>query len=310
MLIAYLDEIGEPGAFVSRDHPRFNTSPAFGYAGFVIPDVNAHDFGMRFTHQKRTLFSREVAMSDEGTLGSASVWEKKGSEFFAKQTHEKNPERLRVFDALVDTLRSAQGNLFYYADEKPIGTPGQTRELLELREQRAMQETLNRLARHAAKRDEHIFIIMDLVNEHQRTERTQRMYAHVYSRMKDFREMRRIVEPPMHLDSKISSNIQFADWVAAIIGRAVDYQLIEGSAFKWVTDPARVKFLTRHPKELFTYESKLHFHERVCDDLNHRSVFSKNRAVYPPTADQYIDTDLAQKMWKMAYSVENRKRKS
>ena len=36
MLIAYIDEVGEAGAFISKDHKRFNTSPVFGYAGFVI----------------------------------------------------------------------------------------------------------------------------------------------------------------------------------------------------------------------------------------------------------------------------------
>jgi len=49
MLLAYIDEIGETGAFVSHDHPKFNTSPAFGYAGFVIPAVNARRFGAAFT---------------------------------------------------------------------------------------------------------------------------------------------------------------------------------------------------------------------------------------------------------------------
>lgn len=28
MLIAYIDEVGEAGAFISKDHKRFNTSPA------------------------------------------------------------------------------------------------------------------------------------------------------------------------------------------------------------------------------------------------------------------------------------------
>ena len=30
MLIAYIDEVGEAGAFISKDHKRFNTSPVFG----------------------------------------------------------------------------------------------------------------------------------------------------------------------------------------------------------------------------------------------------------------------------------------
>ena len=42
MLIAYIDEVGEPGAFVSYDHAKFKTSPVFGYAGFVIPEERVH----------------------------------------------------------------------------------------------------------------------------------------------------------------------------------------------------------------------------------------------------------------------------
>ena len=49
MLLDYIDEIGETGSFVARDHARFNTSPAFGYAGFVIPADNARQFGAQFT---------------------------------------------------------------------------------------------------------------------------------------------------------------------------------------------------------------------------------------------------------------------
>lgn len=38
MLIAYIDEVGEAGAFISKNHPRFNISPVFGYAGFIVPE--------------------------------------------------------------------------------------------------------------------------------------------------------------------------------------------------------------------------------------------------------------------------------
>jgi hypothetical protein len=65
MLLAYLDEIGEPGAFIARDDKRFNTSPAFGYAGFVIPeDTTAAVDAVRgsFTYESKLHFcQRDVA---------------------------------------------------------------------------------------------------------------------------------------------------------------------------------------------------------------------------------------------------------
>ena len=35
MLVAYLDEVAEAGAFVSKTHKNYNGSPAFGYAGLA-----------------------------------------------------------------------------------------------------------------------------------------------------------------------------------------------------------------------------------------------------------------------------------
>mgnify|MGYP002040616028 CR=1 FL=1 len=44
MLLAYLDEIGAPGAFVHPSHNRYADSPAFGYGGFVLPEGAAREF--------------------------------------------------------------------------------------------------------------------------------------------------------------------------------------------------------------------------------------------------------------------------
>lgn len=56
MLLAYLDEVGEPGAFVSKEHPKYNTSGAFGYAGFIIPENHVRAFGAAFC-RSRNIFS-------------------------------------------------------------------------------------------------------------------------------------------------------------------------------------------------------------------------------------------------------------
>lgn len=56
MFLAYIDEVGEPGAFISPDHPRFRTGPGFGYVGFAIPEDAAREIRARFQWQKATLF--------------------------------------------------------------------------------------------------------------------------------------------------------------------------------------------------------------------------------------------------------------
>ena len=35
--VAYLDEFGHVGPYIGRSDPRHNTSPVFGFAGFILP---------------------------------------------------------------------------------------------------------------------------------------------------------------------------------------------------------------------------------------------------------------------------------
>lgn len=270
MLLAYIDEIGETGAFVSRNHPNFNTSPAFGYAGFVLPESAARVFGQAFTEEKRKLFAAEIAASSH-----PAQWERKGATLFHPHTVAQYPQQLRVFNGLIRRLRSLGGQLFYYADEKPIGTPNQTKLDTISRESGAMKEALNRLARHADERDSNLLVLIDQVNEMQRIQRMPTMYAHMFARSTQFEEMKRIVEPPMHVDSALSSNIQFADWIAACVSRAIDYQLIEQSAFAWITRKVNAV------QGAFTHQSKVHLWNRAANDFHHSQLFLADRPLYP-----------------------------
>lgn len=60
MLLAYIDEIGQTGAFVHPRHKRFSDSPAFGYGGFLIPEDKDRDFGACFAHSKQQLCKHEI----------------------------------------------------------------------------------------------------------------------------------------------------------------------------------------------------------------------------------------------------------
>lgn len=284
MLLAYIDEIGEAGAFVSHDHRRFNTSAAFGYAGFVVPLERAREFGGIFTREKRTLFKTEIAAAAE-----PARWERKGAEMFRRSTAETHPQYIRVFTHLAAQIVGLGGHLFYYADEKARGTPGQVHLDPVERERNAMQETLNRLCRHADTGGHDLMVIIDHVNESTRAQRLPNMYGHIFSRTAGHPEMARIVEPPMHVDSKLSSNVQFADWVAAVVSRAIDNQLIRNSQYAWVPD-AFGKGLTRK----FTNESKVHLWDRGVDDIVHSRIFSKNRPLYPVQRGSRVDPAAAE----------------
>lgn len=296
VLLAYFDEIGETGAFVARDHPRFNTSPAFGYAGFVIPESAARGFAAEFARKKQQLFGAEVAAATH-----SGRWERKGADFFRADTLERQPQQFRVFNALVRRVKERGGSLFYYADEKPLGTPKQTGLDTEDRETRAMQEALNRIARHAESCDSNVMVMIDQINEKTRAQRLPRMYGHILGRAAEHPEMRRIIEPPMHIDSVLSSNIQFADWVAACVNRCIDFQVIPDSRHEWVTSRAA----TGAVHGSFTHESKLHLWQRMCDDLHHSHILRSERLVHPRPAGQLVgDATASDAMRKMKAAAE------
>lgn len=273
MLVAYLDEIGQPGPFVSLDHPRFNESPAFGYAGFAIDEKHVREFGAVFTKNKRRIFPEE-----ERNSSHSGRWEKKGSELLYAKAAQERPQNIRALASLINFLNKLGGKLFYYADEKPIGTPRETNtgpEEFKQREAAAMNESLNRLARYADASEKNLLVMMDQINEKSRKQRLPEMYAHILGRATKHEDMRRILEPPMHIDSQLSANIQFADWIAALVKRAIEYQLVQESRYSWLPKSA----LADVSRGKFTYESKLHLYERSIGDINNSDILSTLRPV-------------------------------
>lgn len=273
MLLAYLDEIGQTGAFVHPSHKRFSDSPAFGYGGFVIPEDRAREFSAFVVSLKKHYFCKQIEQAE-----NPGQWELKGADLLFAKAHKERPQNLRILSRLLKRLQNLDGYLFYYAEEKPIGTPKETNcghEEFRAREATAMRESLNRLARHAAHKEENILVLMDQINEKSRKQRLPGMYAHIYGRGSSHPEMWRILEPPMHVDSRLSTNIQFADWVCALVKRAIEYQLVSDSRYDWIVEGSALKL----PQKSFTFESKLHLYERSIEDLNHSAILKKERPV-------------------------------
>nr|WP_179483961.1 DUF3800 domain-containing protein [Allobranchiibius huperziae] len=295
-MLAYLDEIGQPGPFIAPDHPRFNTSPAFGYAGFVIPEAAAQQFGARFAREKATFFGQQAEEAEH-----PGRFEVKGASLLRAGTAEGFPQNIRLMNALVGALRSLGGELFYYADEKARGTARETGADPAALERGAINETLNRLARHAQRCDSNMMIMMDQINEKARAGRLPGMYSHIFGRVGTHPEMRRVLEPPMHIDSKLSSNIQFADWVAACVGRAIDYQLVETSPHEWVCEA-----FSSLPGA-FTYESKVHLQHRPGGtDLVHSQILNRQRPLYPVTGRKIGDEVAAATMAQIMAAAQQR----
>ena len=117
MLVAYLDEVAEAGAFVSKTHKNYNGSQAFGYAGFVISSDHVRAMSQCFTEKKRRLFAHLIPI--EATAGT---WERKGSDIFTPVAWDSYRRPIEGFRELVRFLSARGGRLFFYGEEKPLGT--------------------------------------------------------------------------------------------------------------------------------------------------------------------------------------------
>ena len=293
MLVAYLDEVAEVGAFVSKEHRNYNGWPAFGYAGFVISSNYVRAMSQCFTEKKRRLFAHLIPI--EATAGT---WERKGSDIFTPVAWDCYRRPIEGFRELVRFLCARGGRLFFYGEEKPLGTAKerwgkdsrlQKQGLLEFK-WGCLHQALNRLCTYAESQGEDLIVIMDTENEKERVVQVQNSYAHIFNRTADpdHGEMRRLIESTMHVDSKLSANVQFADWVAAAVRRAFEYQLIEDSPFNWV--PTAFGDLTRSKP---TIESKLYLsHSRGgVRDLHNSDIFARERPALAMSISQRLSPE-------------------
>lgn len=263
MLIAYLDEFGHVGPYVSPEHAKFSQHPVFGYAGFVIPADQSRAFGARFSKAKKELFKTEIEKPK-----SPHRWERKGNELFSTGNMERHPEQGRVFLKLLNSLKLRGGKVFYYGEEKATGTLKQTGVSSEERTSIALKETINRLCTYADRANTEILIIMDQITEKSRIEMVADMYAHVYSRSSynvEHPEMRRVVEAPLHIESNLNSSVQFADWLCALMSRLSHWQLVADSQFGWSSNLVAASL-----RGEFTFESKIYMKTGL--DINHSAI--------------------------------------
>lgn len=250
----------------------------------VVPERYVHDISRDVASTKQLFHSLLCGDSEEEPGNYIPTWERKESDILSKHAMRRagRQEVVELRSLLARISSNYGGKLFYFVREKPIGSPGQVwggkdtgNSWEAMREERTLEclsEAINRLCRYAEHEDQNILLFQDMINEKQRFHQVTRSYAHIYSRIKEHQEMLRILEAPAYIDSELSTNIQCADWVAALIGRACDYQLIPGSSYKWVAETF-YRYLHGH----FTYESTLQFNMRSIDNIHNIKILDRAR---------------------------------
>jgi hypothetical protein len=107
--------------------------------------------------------------------------------------------------------------------------------------------------------------------------------------------------------ARSSRNIQFADWVAACVTRAIEYQLLNDPPCGWVASSKAVDAV----RGAFTHESKLHLWLRAVPDLVHSEVFRIERPLQPKASghllSEHVDPGVLRKMKAAAERASGRK---
>lgn len=241
-LIAYLDEFGHQGPYIRHDHPKLNTYPCFGYAGFVLPADNVRRMGGYFKYIKEQLLAWEIERSEI----PSDQWEKKGSALLTTANIVRySDEILPALQRIFRKLGNLGGQIFFYGQQKPLGPVSKTKETSQDRENHCLIQAINRLGTLASDRDERLMVIMDATDTDNRTRAVATLGATIYSRHN--KENRSIVEVPLQTESHLYSTVQLADWTCAILGRLTDYHFAEQSEFSWAVDLGRDIFRNAKP---------------------------------------------------------------
>lgn len=229
MLVAYLDELGHVGPYISTGHKKFNHNPIFGYGGIVLPERQIRKFGAKFEHLKARQFRNEIIPSGK----HPRRWEKKGSEIFSTGAYNKYPERTDLIADLADYLRKLDGRVVFYGHRKPFGTTKETGRTPSETTTLALTEVVRRLCRYADKRDESLMVLLDRGGPMPREEAITAMASFIYS--SEERSVKRIVEVPVELESHRYGSMQYADWLCSILSRASHYHFSDSNEFAWST---------------------------------------------------------------------------
>jgi ribosomal protein S27AE len=224
--VAYLDEFGHIGPYISFDHPRHNTHPVFGLGGFVMPYNEVRNFATFFFKLKKDLLNYEIQKSG----CHAAQWEKKGSALYTT----KNIRKYRVLRdstfRLLNKIQKLGGYIFYVGMEKRRDDVTHDSKKVFYS---VLREAIKRLDQECARCNSQLLIILD-----QQEDRVMRPKIVQYAAQEMFGgEMprRTLLEPPIQAESHLYQTIQCADWICGIVGRLAHLQSepVHKKEFEW-----------------------------------------------------------------------------
>lgn len=209
LYIAYLDEFGHIGPYISRNDEKHKTSPVFGLGGIVLPYTQVRPFASWFYKLKTRLLDFEIQR--DGI--HPAKWEKKGAALYTTNNVLKYKELRNATNRILNKIKTSGGFVFYVGIEKS------TTDIANYKPDRVyrgvLKEAIKRLDQYCDKHNNQLFIILDEQEDnfrHQIVEAASLSMFGVESR-------KTLIEPPIQGESHLYQTLQCADWMCGLIGR-------------------------------------------------------------------------------------------
>lgn len=223
MYIAYLDEFGHIGPYVSRNHSKHKTHPVFGFAGFYLPAHHVREFEGFFEKLKSKLLAWEIEQSGQ----HPKQWEKKGSALLTVKNIEKYPEVRRAINRILNQIHKLGGQVVFYGQVKPAGEPKDGDETTRNRYDHALKQMAQRLCWTI---DRPLMMILDEIDNAERRLAMSSIASFIYTHQ----DTKKIIQAPIQGESHLFGTLQCADWICALIGRLTAYYFSsEFREFDW-----------------------------------------------------------------------------
>ena len=213
--IAYLDEFGHVGPYLSRNDAKYKTSPVFGLGGIILPADTARKFSSWFHWFKKNIFLYEI---DNSGIPSYH-WEKKGSSLFTTHGNIKykgnNYELLKL---VLKKLSALGGHVIYNGMQKYLLPPLHKSNHLYLS---MLSNILEKIHYYCENQNSNSIIILDENGgKSQRTRIVDMSALNIFGS----KSYHALVEPVFQAESHLYQNLQCADWICAVLTRIFNYK--------------------------------------------------------------------------------------
>jgi hypothetical protein len=240
MHLAFLDEFGHCGPYISRTDKRYNQSPVFGLAGYVMPHHEVRNFATFFLKLKSHMLAADLAAQRK----HPATWEKKGNALITTANVRKYAHIREGLSRLLRELDRRGGKIFWYGRQKYLPPERSKSSGLYTT---VLAHTIRNLDDYVHSKNSQFMMILD-----QHSDRIRLLETAAKTMFSPDSPARTLIEPPFEVESHLYQTIQAADWIATLVGRLQAFKVAPDVYPDWEWSErlygARVSALSTHSR--------------------------------------------------------------